>query len=75
MPVLSCGIMFMSSRGPFLHRHVKVAGLQNRFTESLLEVLPFNNGDCFYSSFFLFLFCLPVATKLLLPQQFQGAVL
>lgn len=31
MPVLSCGIMFMGDRGLFLHRHVKVADLQNHF--------------------------------------------
>lgn len=31
VPVLSCSIMFMGNQGLFLHRHVKVADLQNHF--------------------------------------------
>lgn len=29
--VFSCSNTFMSNQGPFLHRHVKVADLQNHF--------------------------------------------
>lgn len=53
MPVLSCSIMFMGDQGLFLHRHVKVADLQNHFQMCcfLTIVIGF-----FYSFFIFFLF-------------------
>lgn len=70
MPVLSCGIMFMGDRGLFLHRHVKVADLQNHFWGCCLLTTVI-----VFSSSFFFCFCLPIATKLLLPQSNTGEVL
>lgn len=57
--VHSCSSMFMGNQGLFLHRHVKVVDLQNRFWMCCLLTVMIG--------------FLPVATKLLLYKQFQGS--
>lgn len=62
MLVLSCGVMFMGNQGPFLHRHVKVADLQNHFQMC-----------CFLRiAVVLFFLFWPIAAELLFPKQLQG---
>ena len=67
---LSCGIMVMDNQA-FLHRHVRVADLQNYFWMCCLLTIVTHPPSLPPSLPFFFS---PIS-KLLLPTQFQGAAL